>query len=84
MNKEDQNIEYKQSWHDEYLKWLCGFANAQGGKLIIGVDDDGNAVGMANAKKLLENIPNKIRDTRKGMQNPLEATAWKRSSLMRQ
>ena len=63
MNKEDQNIEYKQSWHDEYLKWVCGFANAQGGKLIIGVDDDGNPVGMANAKKLLEDIPNKIRDT---------------------
>lgn len=22
---ESQNIEYKQSWHDEYLKWVCGF-----------------------------------------------------------
>ena len=30
---ENQNIEYKESWHDEYLKWLCGFANAQGGIL---------------------------------------------------
>lgn len=28
---ETQNIEYKQSWHDEYLKWVCGFANAIGG-----------------------------------------------------
>ena len=35
MNKEDQNIEYKQSWHDEYLKWICGFANAHGGKIVI-------------------------------------------------
>jgi ATP-dependent DNA helicase RecG len=26
-----QNIEYKQSWHDDYLKWVCGFANAIGG-----------------------------------------------------
>lgn len=25
---ESQNIEYKQSSHDEYLKWVCGFANA--------------------------------------------------------
>ena len=24
---ENQNIEYKQSWHDGYLKWICGFAN---------------------------------------------------------
>ena len=30
---EQQNIEYKSSWHDDYLKWICGFANAQGGKI---------------------------------------------------
>ena len=29
---ESQNIEYKESWRDEYLKWACGFANAGGGK----------------------------------------------------
>ena len=49
MKNETQTTEFKQSWRDEYLKWICGFANAQGGKLIIGVDDDGNAVGVANA-----------------------------------
>ncbi|WP_254424817.1 helix-turn-helix domain-containing protein [Capnocytophaga sp. oral taxon 878] len=27
---ETQNIEYKSSWRDEYLKWICGFANANG------------------------------------------------------
>lgn len=25
---EQQNIEYKSSWHDDYMKWICGFANA--------------------------------------------------------
>jgi ATP-dependent DNA helicase RecG len=25
---EQQNAEYKQSGHDDYLKWICGFANA--------------------------------------------------------
>ena len=60
MNRETQNIEFKQSWHDDYLKWICGFANAQGGKLVIGVDDGGNTVGVANANRLLEDIPNKI------------------------
>jgi len=25
---EQQNIEYKQSWRDEYLKWICSFVNA--------------------------------------------------------
>lgn len=57
---ESQNVEYKESWKDEYLKWVCGFANAQGGVIYIGVDDDGKVVGVKNAKKLLEDIPNKI------------------------
>ena len=57
---ESQNIEYKESWRDEYLKWVCGFANAQGGTIYIGIDDAGNVVGVQNVKKLLEDIPNKI------------------------
>ncbi len=60
---ESQNIEYKQSWRDEYLKWICGFANANGGSIFIGKDDKGNVVGVADAKKMLEDIPNKVRDT---------------------
>ena len=57
---ENQNVEYKESWRDEYLKWVCGFANAQGGTIYIGIDDAGNVVGVQNVKKLLEDIPNKI------------------------
>lgn len=60
MNIENQNIEYKESWRDEYLKWVCGFANAQGGKLYIGIDDKGNVCGVENAHRLSEDIPNKI------------------------
>lgn len=60
MLSESQNIEYKESWRDEYLKWICGFANAQGGRLYIGVNDNKEVVGLADTKKLLEDIPNKI------------------------
>ncbi|MBP5369856.1 MAG: putative DNA binding domain-containing protein [Bacteroidales bacterium] len=63
MVKENQNIEFKESWRDEYLKWICGFANAQGGKIYIGVNDNGTVCGIQNCKKLLEDIPNKVRDT---------------------
>jgi len=59
---ESQNIEWKESWRDEYLKWVCGFANAQGGTLYIGIDDKGDVKGINNAKKLLEDLPNQIRD----------------------
>ena len=60
--KEHQHIEWKESWRDEYLRWICGFANAEGGRLVIGRNDKGVAVGVNNAKKLLEDIPNKVRD----------------------
>jgi ATP-dependent DNA helicase RecG len=59
---EQQNIEYKQSWHDDYLKWVCGFANAQGGTIYIGKDDQGDLVDVKDFKLLMEEIPNKIRN----------------------
>jgi ATP-dependent DNA helicase RecG len=60
--QESQNIEWKESWRDEYLKWICGFANAQGGKIYIGKNDTGEVVGIKNATQLLEEIPNKVKD----------------------
>lgn len=62
IDKEKQNIEWKETWKEDYLKWICGFANAQGGKIYIGKNDDGTVTGITNAKKLLEDIPNKVRD----------------------
>lgn len=59
---EQQNIEYNQSWHVDYLKWVCGFANAQGGVIFIGKDDNGNVVGIDDSKKLMGDIPNKVRN----------------------
>ena len=60
--QENQNIEWKETWRDEYLKWICGFANAQGGKIYIGVKDNGDVIGITNSKNLLEDIPNKAKD----------------------
>lgn len=57
---EQQNIEWKQSWRDEYLKWISGFANADGGALYIGKDDNGNVIGISNYERLLVELPNKI------------------------
>lgn len=60
MNNENQNTEYKRIWKDEYMKWVSGLANAQGGKIYIGIDDDMTVVGVDNLKKQLEDILNKI------------------------
>jgi ATP-dependent DNA helicase RecG len=59
---ENQNLEWKESWRDEYVKTICGFANASGGVLEIGRNDKtGEIVGIDNPKKLMEDLPNKIR-----------------------
>ncbi len=60
--KENQQVEWKETWRDEHMRWVCGFANAEGGVLVIGRNDQGQAVGMKDARKLLQDIPNKVRD----------------------
>jgi ATP-dependent DNA helicase RecG len=59
---EQQNIEFKLNWHDDHLKWVCGFANALGGVIFIGKDDHGNVIGIRDYKKLMEDLPNKIKN----------------------
>ena len=59
---ESQNIEYKQTWRDEHLKWISGFANAEGGVLVIGRDDAGQVVGVKDVSKLMEDLRNKAWD----------------------
>jgi len=59
---EQQNKEYKSSWHDDYLKWICGFANSQGGRIYIGKDDAGVIVGVEDYQDFMDEIPNKIKN----------------------
>jgi len=58
--REAQTIEYKSSWQEEYFGWIAGYANASGGTLYIGVNDDGYVVGVRDAKFLLDTLPNQI------------------------
>ena len=60
--KESQRVEWKESWRDDCLKVISGFANAEGGTLVIGKSDAGDVVGAKDARKLLEDLPNKVRD----------------------
>ena len=60
---ENHTVEFKQSWHDEYLKTIAAFANTEGGTIYIGYDDREEVVGLekSETKKMLEDLPNKIR-----------------------
>ncbi|MCK4766034.1 MAG: protein kinase [Candidatus Aminicenantes bacterium] len=59
---ETQSVEFKSSWRDEFLKVICAFANTEGGVLFVGIDDNGKPVDIKNVPKLLDDIPNKIRN----------------------
>ena len=48
---ENQNIDWKLKWRDDYLAWVCGFANAGGGVLEIGRDDNGVMVGIEDKER---------------------------------
>ena len=51
---ETQTVEYKQIWRDDFLKEICGFANAQGGTLYIGIADNGEVAGVENLRNSLQ------------------------------
>lgn len=60
---DNQNTAYREIWKDEYLALICGLANAQGGRLYIGKKDDGGTLDPDNAKKLKEDLPDKIKSS---------------------
>jgi predicted HTH transcriptional regulator len=49
---EHQNIEWKREWKDDWLAQLCGFANADGGTLWIGIDDAGRVRGVEQVEHI--------------------------------
>lgn len=59
---EQHNIEFKTNWHDDYLKTICAFANSQGGKLYIGKDNNGHTTGISEYQRLMDDLPNKIKN----------------------
>lgn len=59
--QENQNIEFKEQWRDDALKTICAFANTGGGVVYVGIDDSGKSVAVKDIKKLMEDIPNKIK-----------------------
>ena len=53
--------EFKRSGASRIGREMCGFANATGGATILGVADDGEVVGMADAGR---KIPVRMTETR--------------------
>lgn len=63
MSFETENIEFKSGFTEEIYKEVIAFANTDGGVLYIGIDNDGNAIGLNNVDDEYTRITNGIRDT---------------------
>lgn len=59
---ETENIELKSEFTEEIYKEIIAFANTDGGTVYVGIDDNGNAVGLDNPDKEYTRITNGIRD----------------------
>lgn len=62
MKFETENIEFKLQVTDEVYKEVIAFANTDGGTIYIGIDDNGNVVGIDDADETFTRITNGIRD----------------------
>ena len=60
--RESETIELKEVVVDEIIKEIIAFANCEGGKLYIGVQDDGTVVGVADPDGVSLQISNMVRD----------------------
>ncbi|WNY26083.1 RNA-binding domain-containing protein [Methanolapillus millepedarum] len=64
MNRsEGTTLELKREYSDDIKKCVIAFANTNGGTLYIGVDDNGNAVGLKNLDGTMLQLTNAIRDS---------------------
>lgn len=60
---ESLTVEFKSQWSkDSIPKTLAAFANTQGGDLYIGVSDEGNVIGVADANQVRQSLASVLAD----------------------
>src|SRR5665648_67655 len=62
MYKESDKVELKRELNDSFKKEVIAFANTDGGMIYIGIDDDGEIVGISDSTREMEAISNMIGD----------------------
>lgn len=59
---ENENTEFKSALTENIYKEVIAFANNGGGVIYIGVDDNGNEIGVADVDEMYTRLTNGIRD----------------------
>ena len=62
MQYESERVEYKLQMVDDIYKEVIAFANTDGGVIYIGIDDNGNLIGIDNVDETYTRLTNGIRD----------------------
>jgi len=60
--QESETVELKEIVVDDIKKEIIAFANGEGGRLYIGVRDDGTVIGLENVDNVSLQISNMVRD----------------------
>lgn len=60
---ESENVELKETINADFAKEVIAFANAYGGTIYIGVQDNGTVIGVDNIDLTIQKAGNIIRDT---------------------
>ena len=59
---EGKTIEFKREYMDDIKYAVIAFANTEGGKLYIGINDDGTVCGVSDVDQSMLKLTNMIRD----------------------
>ncbi|MBQ6123609.1 MAG: putative DNA binding domain-containing protein [Clostridia bacterium] len=62
MHIESERVEFKSQFTDDLYKEIIAFANTDGGVVYVGIDGDGNAIGLDHVDADYTRITNGIRD----------------------
>ena len=61
--KESRQLEFKETISNTFLKTVSAFANYDGGSILFGVNDNGEAVGISDIEQKCLDIENSINDS---------------------
>lgn len=62
MHFETENIEFKSQFSEAIYKEVIAFANTKGGIIYVGIDNEGNVIGLKDVDSQYTRITNGIRD----------------------
>ena len=63
MRKESKEIEFKERISKSYLKTVSAYSNYKDGKIIFGINDNGDIIGLEKVMEDKLNIENTINDS---------------------